>query len=72
MIAGAKDIGIDAVFEGAENDLVVPTLGVSTGTSAFTIPGDQMIQFDETRGVMHSTFWKEPEVAHQFGGWLAG
>lgn len=72
VVAGAKDIGIDAVFEGADNDLVVPTLGVSTGASVFTIPNDEMIRFDKTRGVMHSTFWREPEVAREFLRWLTG
>ena len=72
VVAGAKDLGIDAVFEGADNDLVVPTLGVSTGTDAFAIDPGEMIRFDETRGVMHSTFWKEPEVTQEFGRWLTG
>lgn len=72
VLAGAKDIGIDAIFEGAENDLVVPTLGVFTGSTQFSIDQSDVIRFESGRGVMHSTFWKEPEVAQQFARWLEG
>lgn len=72
ILAGAKNVGVDAVFEGAENDLVVPTIGVFSGAAPFRIAESQVVRFASDRGVMHSTFWKEPEVAESFDDWLVG
>lgn len=72
IVSGVKDIGVDAVFEGAENDLVVPTLGVFTGGSRFAIDGSEVIRFDASRGVTHSTFWTEAEVGERLQAWSVG
>lgn len=72
IVAGVKDIGVDAVFEGAENDLVVPTVGVFAGGSRFAIDPSEVIRFEASRGVTHSTFWTEPEVGERLRTWLLG
>ena len=72
VVAGLKDGAVDFVFKGAGNDLVVPTAGVSTGEQEFAIEETRLVSFEASRGVMHSTFWKEPELATAFSEWLVG
>ncbi|HUG31292.1 MAG TPA: alpha/beta hydrolase [Acidimicrobiia bacterium] len=71
VVEGLKDGAIDYVFRGAQNDLVVPTLGVYKGDHPFAIEPSHLISFDASRGVMHSTFWKEPEVEQGLADWLS-
>jgi hypothetical protein len=71
VVAGLKDGAIDFVFAGADNDLVVPTDGVHAGGHPFRIDQSGLVSFDASRGVMHSTFWKEPELAAAFSDWLS-
>ena len=72
VVAGLKDGAVDFVFQGVHNDLVVPTEGVHSGGHPFTIGRSHLVSFEANRGVMHSTFWKEPELASAFEDWLAG
>jgi pimeloyl-ACP methyl ester carboxylesterase len=71
VVSGLKDGAVDFVFQGAHNDLVVPTVGVHSGTHPFAIDPSRLVSFDSRRGVMHSTFWKEPELAAALTGWLS-
>lgn len=74
LVAGAKDAVIDAVFAGAPNDLVVPTIGVYEGAADanFPIPRENLLEFPPERAIYHSTFWGEPETADKFLEWFAG
>lgn len=72
VVEGLKDGAVDFVFRGADNDLVVPTEGVHTGSARFRITEDDLVSFGPERGVFHATFWKEPELATAFAKWLPG
>jgi len=72
VVEGLKDGAVDFVFQGAQNDLVVPTLGVYSGDHPFQIALDDVVSLDETRGVTHVTLWNEPEIATAFANWLPG
>lgn len=71
VVAGLKDGAVDLVFQGAHNDLVVPTVGVHSGDHPFAIDTSHLVSFDASRGVMHSTFWNEPELAEALTHWLS-
>jgi pimeloyl-ACP methyl ester carboxylesterase len=71
VVSGLKDGAVDFVFQGTHNDLVVPTLGVHSGEHLFAIEQSHVVSFEASRGVMHSTFWKEPELAAALAGWLS-
>lgn len=71
VVAGLKDGAVDFVFHGVPNDLVVPTLGVHSGEHPFAIDSSDVVSFEPLRGVMHSTYWKEPELAAAFADWLS-
>lgn len=68
----ARDAATDAIFSGAENDLVVPTAGVysKNGGSRFPIP--EPLIFDAAAAIDHSSYWAEPRLHDAFDEWLAG
>lgn len=63
----------DRVFGDAANDLIVPTLGVFEGSNdpAFPIPPERLLQFEASRGVDHSGFFKQPEFRTALLSWLS-
>jgi hypothetical protein len=72
VVEGLKNVAVDFVFGYIPNDLVVPTIGVHTGSGAFGIERDDLIQFGPERGIMHSSFWRQPEVSAALASWLPG
>ena len=64
---------MDRVFEDAQNDLVVPTAGVSTATGpGFPIPTSEMLMLPATSGVIHTTYFANQQVRDQLRAWLVG
>lgn len=71
IIKGALDVGVDYIFRDVANDIVVPTLGVSSGNSGFHI--DKMLTFDQSRGATHTSLWNQSgEIRDSFVSWLPG
>jgi pimeloyl-ACP methyl ester carboxylesterase len=69
--AWATDRLLDKIFQ-AENDLVVPTLGVydKNGSGFFPIEDRDRITFGEGDGIAHTRFFGEPRVRERILGWL--
>jgi pimeloyl-ACP methyl ester carboxylesterase len=53
--------GVDALFQSAENDLVVPTLGVSN-LNGQTLPGGQTDTFAQSANVYHTIYFDQQET----------
>jgi pimeloyl-ACP methyl ester carboxylesterase len=72
LAAMVKDGLVDRVFDDAANDLVVPTIGVHTGSSdpAFPIPSDRVLEFDSSRAIGHSDYFSKPETSAALLSWL--
>lgn len=71
IIKGALDVGVDYIFRNVANDIVVPTEGVSSGDSGFSI--DKMLTFDQSRGATHTSLWGQSgDIRDTFVGWLPG
>ena len=62
LVDVVKDKVMDRIFERIENDLVVPTTGVSTTTS-FDLPVTRVVSFGTHRGVHHTNFFTQPEMS---------
>ncbi len=71
LLRVARDGLTDLVFGRAENDLVVPTKGVFTVPGAGGFPVADPLVFDAARGVDHSGFWRQPELAAALREWLS-
>lgn len=63
---------VDSVFEEAENDLVVPELGVYNvnGSDSFPIPAERRLRLPASAGVMHTTMFRNPGVVRWLGEWV--
>lgn len=57
-----KDGVVDRIFESVENDLVVPTSGVSVNT-AFSLPAARITAFGAEAGVHHTNFFSQAKIA---------
>lgn len=66
------DSVVDRVFNTQPNDLVVPTLGMSTWGGALQIPDARFLAFPASRGVMHTQYFSQPETADKLLAWLPG
>jgi hypothetical protein len=66
------DSVVDRVFETQPNDLVVPTLGMSTWGGALQVPDARFQAFAPARGVMHTQYFAQPETADKLLAWLPG
>jgi len=64
---------IDRVFDGAANDLVVPTLGVfdNNGSAYFPIGASTVMQFSKTQNIIHTTFFGDRVTQTAILNWLA-
>lgn len=62
-----KDSTVDYLFDNVENDLVVPTAGVSGG---FGIPDDRIVEFSAEAGVHHSNFFSQERTAEAIDNWF--
>lgn len=73
LVSRAGDIVIDKVFDGAGNDLVVPTEGVfhENGSNRFPLPAERLLRFEPSDGVMHTTLFIQPSVSERILSWLA-
>lgn len=64
----------DRVFEGAANDLIVPTRGVHTvpGSPDFPITGAALAELPGRLGVSHTAYFSRPETHARLTEWLTG
>lgn len=63
-----KDGVMDRIFSNVKNDLVVPSDGVAT-TPYFELPPERCVAYAPQRGVHHSAFFSQPEMA-RVAEWL--
>ncbi len=63
---------IDRVFEKAANDLVVPTVGVYSGSTdpAFPIPADRVLEFGPQYAIGHSSYFSHEDTGTAILNWL--
>ncbi len=65
-----RDLVMDGVFLGADNDLLVPTRSTYLRRDQFHIPVGRRLVLDSSFGVGHSQFWTEPQVTSCLARWL--
>lgn len=70
LAAWAKNRLIDQIFEHAENDLVVPTLGVYEGNGSPLFPIADHYVFPPTAGIQHGGYFPNPRTQQQIMSWL--
>lgn len=68
----ARDFLTDLIFEGAENDLVVPTEGVSSENGATPFPIPSSLRLEAAEMIDHSGFWDKPVALDALNRWLPG
>jgi len=62
---------MDKVFNEAENDLVVPTLGVANATGpGFPIDASRVFTFPSSAGAIHTTLFGFDETSGHLLSWL--
>lgn len=64
-----SDAGMDFVFGALKNDLVVPTNGVSEWSGG-CCPGSSTLAFDRSKGVFHSSLFRQRETRKRVLDWL--
>lgn len=69
MFSVLRDHGVDLLFRNIENDAVVPTAGANTVKSLPDFVADSLI-LKKSRGVNHSTYFEQAEVADRLLTWL--
>ena len=62
LLRAIKDPIVDGLFRGKDNDLVVPTEGVSIVGSAFSLPSPRVKKFAPAEGVSHTHFFVRDET----------
>jgi pimeloyl-ACP methyl ester carboxylesterase len=67
--AWAADRLLDKIFK-ADNDLVVPTLGVYDKNGSGFFPIEERVIFETGDGISHSRFFGEPRVQEKIVEWL--
>ena len=72
LMTWARDLSIDAVFEGQENDLIVPTAGVfsDVGNASGFFPIVEPLIYRSDRGVDHSGYFRHEETLDALHRWL--
>ena len=65
----ARDGATDLVFEAADNDLVVPTLGCWDVDGA-GFPVEERLVLESSASVDHNSYFRQAEVAQQLLDWL--
>ena len=65
-----RDLVMDGLFLGNDNDLLIPTRSTYQRCDQFHIPPDHRLVLDTSFGVCHSQFWTEPEVTSCLERWL--
>jgi hypothetical protein len=71
LAAWAKNRLMDQIFEHAENDLVVPTLGVFEGNGSRLFPIADRYVFPPTAGIQHGGYFPSPRTQQQIMSWLS-
>lgn len=71
LAAWAKNRLMDHIFEHAENDLVVPTLGVFEGNGSDLFPITDHYVFPRTAGIQHGGYFPSPQTQQQIMSWLS-
>jgi len=66
----ARDGATDLVFETADNDLVVPTLGCWDVDGSAGFPVDERLVLASSVSVDHNSYFRQAEVAQQLLDWL--
>jgi hypothetical protein len=71
--AYAENRLMDAIFEKADNDLVVPTAGVydKNGSGFFPIPVNELQVFAAADGIPHTGFFSNAIAREKILGWLS-
>jgi hypothetical protein len=62
LLRAVEDPILDGLFRGKDNDLVVPTEGVSTVGSTFNLPVPKVRKFSPTEAVSHTHFFTKDET----------
>jgi hypothetical protein len=72
LVSGAVDAVVDRAFQGEENDLLVPELGVyeANGSRSFPIGSNRRLRLPGSAGVMHTGLFGQAQVAQKLGEWL--
>jgi hypothetical protein len=72
LVSISADKLIDRIFEDAENDLVVPELGVyaPNGCDSFPIADERCLRFPGSAGVTHTAMFGRTELADRLSAWL--
>ena len=65
-----RDLVMDRIFLGHDNDLFVPTRSTYVKRDQFEIPVDQRLVLEPSFGVHHGTFWTEDGVLDRLDQWL--
>ena len=65
-----RDRLFDRVFNGAMNDLVVPTRSPYLRSGAFAVPADHRVVLDSSHSVHHAGYWNIPDVLSRLDDWL--
>jgi hypothetical protein len=72
LVSHSADKLIDRIFEGAQNDLVVPELGVyeANGCDSFPIADERCLKFPGSAAVTHTTIFGRGELVDRLNAWL--
>ena len=72
LVTRSADALVDRVFEQAENDFVVPEVGVysKNGCDSFPIPMDRCFRIPASAGVMHTSMFGYRELVERLNVWL--
>lgn len=66
----AADRLLDKIFEKADNDLVVPTIGVYDKNGSGFFPIEDRLVFGKDDGVAHTSFFGQPRAQEKMLEWL--
>jgi hypothetical protein len=70
LATATQNNGIDALFLGDANDLVVPTLGVSD-VNGLTLPGTQVDSYPQSANVYHTDYFYQQGTWDSILGFLS-
>ncbi len=70
FLRAVEDPIVDGLFRGKDNDLVVPTEGVSIVGSSFSLPGPKVKKFFPADGISHTHFFTKDETWNHILGAL--
>ena len=65
-----RDRLFDVVFDGAMNDLVVPTRSAYLRNAAFSVDIDKRLIFDSSHAIDHSSYWTDAKALDTLSDWL--